>query len=817
MKYQNLINQMTLEEKAGLCSGKDYWHFKSVERLGVPEIMVSDGPHGLRKQAEKSEQPGIRGSVPAVCFPTAVTTASSWDQELIREMGEALGEECLKERVSVLLGPGVNIKRSPLCGRNFEYFSEDPYLAGKMGAAFVNGVQSKGIGTSLKHFAANNQEKRRMTVSAVADERTLREIYLAPFETVVKEAQPWTVMNAYNRLNGVYCAEHSWLLTDVLRGDWGYNGIVITDWGAENDRVEGLKAGQEVEMPSSGGINDKKIADAVRNGTLDEKILDEHVDKILDIIFRAKPALEKEHDYDANAHHELARKIAGQSMVLLKNDDNILPLKNNLNVAVIGEMARAPRYQGAGSSQINPIKIDSAFDALIEAGVNVTYAPGYDKRLDLPSNGLIDEACRVAENADVAVLFIGLTESYESEGYDRSHICLPESHGALVKAVAKVNPNIVVVLSGGSAVEMPWINDVKGVLNAFLGGEASGAAISDILTGKVNPSGKLSETYPLSLADTPCDKYFPGTPVTTEYRESIFVGYRYYDKAKKEVLFPFGFGLSYTEFKYSGLKLNKKKINDADELTVTFKVKNIGKIDGAEVAQIYVAPPESIIFKAKKELRAFKKVFLKAGEEKTVTVTLGKRAFAYYNVNINDWHVESGKYEILVGASSRDIKMKADVNVTSAVKAEVPDYRETAPCYYSANVQNVPNSEFKAVLGHEIPADSYAPGTKFNITNTLEDAKDTKWGGKVYKLFRAVAAKVGDAGTNMMTADMVAAVIVETPIRSFVTMSMGVFSEETANGLLQILNNEKPASGLGRIVKGFGSAVKNIKNLLDSI
>lgn len=812
MKHQDLINQMTLEEKAGFCSGADYWHFYSIDRLGIPKIMVTDGPHGLRKQVSEGGL-DVSDSVPAVCFPTAVTTSCSWDPDLLYEMGQALGDECRKEKVSVLLGPGVNIKRSPLCGRNFEYFSEDPYLAGKVGAAFVNGVQSRGIGTSLKHFAANNQEKRRMTVSTVADERTLREIYLAPFETTVREAQPWTIMNAYNRLNGVYCAENKWLLTDVLRGDWGYNGIVITDWGAENNRVDGLVAGQEVEMPSSNGYNNKKIVEAVRNGSLDEKVLDEHVDKVVDIILRAKETLGN-YTYDEIEHHELARKVAGQSMVLMKNDDNILPLKKDITVAVIGEMARSPRYQGAGSSKINPIKIDCAFDSLLEAGVKTIYAAGYDKRTDEVNDGLIKDACRLAEKADVAVLFIGLTDSYESEGYDRTHLRLPNSHNALVDAVSAVNPNTVVVLSGGSAVEMPWLSKVKGLLNAFLGGEASGEAIADILTGKVNPSGKLSETYPLALSDNACYKYFPGTEVTTEYRESIFVGYRYYDKAEKDVLFPFGYGLSYTEFKYSALKLNKKKMNDTDELTVTFKVKNVGKVDGAEVAQVYVAPPESDIFKAKKELKGFKKVFLKAGEETTVTITLDKRAFAYYNVNIHDWHVESGKYEILVGSSSRDILLQSAVNITSTVEAEVPNYRETAPCYYTADVKDVPDSQFEAVLGREIPAAHYAPDAKITITNSLEDAKNTKWGGKVYNLIRTVAAKIGSTGSGILTADMMAAVILETPIRSFITMSAGVFTEEMADGLLQILNNEKPGSGLGRIVKGLTKSIKNIKNLI---
>ncbi len=816
MKHQDLISKMTLEEKASLCSGKDFWHLKKLEKFNIPEIMVCDGPHGLRKQTGSQDNLGINGSEPATCFPTAATSACSWDPELLREMGGAIAQEALTQGVSVVLGPGVNIKRSPLCGRNFEYFSEDPLLAGEMGAAFINGVQEKGVGTSLKHFACNNQETRRMKVDSVVDERALHEIYLAPFETAVKKAQPWTIMSAYNRINGTFCSENPWLLTDVLRKGWGFQGLVVTDWGANNERVPGLIAGQNLEMPASGGLNDQKIVDAVRAGEVDEALLDERVDQILDLICRAEQTKAYTYACDYAANHQLARKIAGESMVLLKNEGGLLPLKAGQKVAVIGEMARSPRYQGAGSSLINPTRLDSAFDCLLEAGVSVLYAPGYNKTTDQPDDGLIQDACRTAAKADVTLLFIGLTDSYEAEGYDRLHMRLPANHNALVEAVSAATENVVVVLSGGAPVEMPWLGRVKGLLNGYLGGQAGGAAIADIITGRKNPSGKLAETYPLCLADTPSAKYFPGEQETTEYRESIFVGYRYYDRVKKPVQFPFGFGLSYTEFAYSNLRLGKKSIREGDALTVTFQVKNTGSVDGAEIAQVYVAAPESTVFKAPKELRGFAKVFLKAGEQKKVTVTLTERAFAYYNVNLHGWHVESGAYKVLVGASSRDIRLEGMVNVESAQPdAAAPDYRQTAPAYYTGEIQAIPAEQFEVLLGHPLPPAQRKKGEPLDLNCTLEDAKETPWGARLNKIVHTVTLKL--ANGNEETAQMLASLALQMPIRGFVGMSASMFTEDMAQGLLMILNGQNAPMGWKKIIVGFIRALTHLKEFLNSI
>lgn len=814
MKYAELIGKMTLNEKAEFCSGSDFWNLAANERLGIPSIMVTDGPHGMRKKKDKKEKGELLSSVPAVCYPTAATTSASWDPELLYEMGSALGDECLKEKVSVLLGPGINIKRSPLCGRNFEYFSEDPFLAGELAAAFINGVQDKGVGTSLKHFAANNQETRRMTVDAIIDERALREIYLAGFEKAVKQSKPWTIMNAYNRLNGHYCSENRWLLTDVLRNEWGFEGVVVTDWGAENDRVLGLLAGQELEMPSSYGLGNKKIIDAVQNGELDESILDESVDRLLQLIFRASENM-RSVDFDFEKSHQLARKIATQSMVLLKNEDNMLPLANNSRIAVVGEMARSPRYQGAGSSLINPVKLENAFDAFLDSGIGIIYSAGYNKNSDLPDANLISSAVNDVKNAEVVIVFVGLTDDYEAEGYDRTHIDLPESHNALIDALANVNKNIVVVLSGGSPVRMPWLPKVKAVLNGYLGGQAGGSAIVDLLLGKVNPSGKLAETYPLSLSDVPSTSCFPGSPVTVEYRESIYVGYRYFDKAEKQVEFPFGFGLSYTSFEYSGLKLSKKKIKDTDTLTVTFNVKNVGDREGAEIAQVYISDVDSTVFRPKKELKGFKKVFLLPNEQKTVEIILDKRSFAYYNVAMHDWHVESGEFKVLVGSSSRDIKLDATVNVESTQKdALVPDYKATAKCYYTADVLDVSDNEFENLLGREIPQSQRDPNAPITINSTLEDAKDTPTGKAIIKVIEGVLRSISKGGSNE---NMMKAMALQIPIRSFVSMSAGVFSQDMADGLISILNGGNVPKGVGKIIMGLVNAVKNIKGLLNAI
>lgn len=812
MKHQDLLNKMTLEEKVALCSGKDFWTLKGIARLGIPEITLTDGPHGLRKKNPNSNKASLLDSVPATCFPTAATTACSWDEELLFEMGEAMAEECLAEKVSVILGPGVNIKRSPLCGRNFEYFSEDPLLAGKMAAALIRGIQSKNVGASLKHFAANSQEKKRMTIDSIIDERALRETYLTAFEIAVKESQPWTVMNAYNKLNGTYCSDNGYLQNTILRDEWGFEGLVVSDWGAVNDRVTGMINGNDLEMPTSGGYNDAKVCKAVREGRMPIEKVDTCADRLLDLIIKSKAALTNT-CYDKNAHHELASKICANSIVLLKNENNTLPLKKEQTIAVIGEMARCPRYQGAGSSKITPTRLDDAFDALLKKGYKLNFAPGYNKKKQELNEIMLKDACIVASRADSVLLFIGLTEEYESEGYDRTTLELPPSHVKLLDEILKVNENVTVVLYGGSPVTVPQLDKIKALVNGYLGGQAGGSALAEILSGDVNPSGKLAETYPLCLEDTPCSRDYPATGLTSEHRESVFVGYRYYDSAKKDVLFPFGFGLSYTAFKYSKLKLSKKKIKDTDELTLSFNVKNIGGVDGAEIAQIYVKDVESTAFRPEKELRAFKKIALKAGEEKTVELTLSKRAFAFYNTSINDWHVESGEFEILVGASSRDIRLNATVFVQSTVDAEIPDYRETAPCYYEGRADKASAEEFEAILGRKLPPSKRHSTSKLTLLNTLGDAIDTKWGKVINNLISKVFFNASD-DTSMKMMEMI---VLDVPIRNFITMASGVFNEEMANGLLMILNNEKPAFGLGKILAGLAGAIKNIPGLLKSI
>ena len=804
MKHADIVGKMSLEQKAKFVSGCDYWHLEEAPELGLPKINITDGPHGLRKQnPEKKSGDGIGlgNSVPTTCFPPAATSACSWDEELLRQEGEALAEECIQEKVSVILGPGTNIKRSPVCGRNFEYFSEDPLLAGKMSASLINGCQSKGVGNSLKHFACNSQEAFRMVVNEVIDERTIRETYLPAFEIAVKESQPWTVMNSYNRINGVYASQNKWLQQDVLRGEWGFKGLIVTDWGASVDRIPGLENGTDLEMPSSGTLNTQRIIEAVKNGTLDIKVLDERVDTVVDLIIKSKPNLEKDYKYDKEAHHALARKVAEGSMTLLKNDGGILPLKEGQKIAVIGELAKAPRFQGAGSSVINATKLDNAYDCLAALGADVTYAAGYEKGKDVVNDALVSEAVNAAKAADVAVVFVGLTEEFEGEGYDRININMPGCHNDLVFKVAAANENTVVVLAGGSVVYIPWLGEVKALLNSGLGGQAGGAAVANILTGKVNPSGKTAETYPLCFEDNPTYGNYPGGPVTSEHRESVYIGYRYYDKAKKDVLFPFGFGLSYTTFEYSDLKLSAASIKDTDTLTVSFKIKNTGSVDGAEIAEIYVADKESTIFRPEKELRAFKKVFLKAGEEKEVCVELGKRAFAYYNVNIGDWHVETGEFDILVGASSRDIKLSGTVNVESTVEAEVPDYRKTAPAYYTADINGMKGEQFAAVYGAELPSPEFDRNKKIDIYC---------W------MIEGIMSKMGSDANG--DGKMLAAMATQIPIRNFIAMSMGVFSPDMADGLLMILNDDKSSFvGFNKIFWRLGGALTRLPALLKSI
>lgn len=661
-----IIREMTLEEKAGMCSGKDFWHLKGVERLGIPEVMVSDGPHGLRKQAEEADHLGLNESIKAVCFPTACATACSFDRDLLEEMGERIGDECQAEDLSVILGPAVNIKRSPLCGRNFEYFSEDPYLASQMAAAHIKGVQSKNVGTSIKHFAANNQEHRRMSCSSEIDERTLREIYLAAFETAIKEAKPDTVMCSYNRINGEFASENHWLLTEVLRDQWGFEGYVMSDWGAVNDRVKGLKAGLELEMPGSGGNTDKEIVEAVKSGELEEAVLDRAVERILNIVFKFTDN-RQEGKFDLEEDHKLAAKIAGESMVLLKNE-GVLPLPaQGKKIAFIGKFAETPRFQGGGSSHINSFKTTSALEAAKEVA-EVTYAQGYDVKEDVIDQAMLDQAVETAKEADVAVIFAGLPDAFESEGYDRTHMRMPDCQNTLISEIAKVQENVVVVLHNGSPVEMPWADQVKGILEAYLCGQAVGQAEVDILFGKVNPSGKLAETIPYKLSDNPSYLNFPGDGQKVEYKEGVFVGYRYYDTKEMPVRYPFGYGLSYTTFEYSDLQLSSDKIKDTDKLKVTLKVKNTGNRAGKEIVQLYVADKTGAASRPVKELKNFVKVELQPQEEKTVEMELDKRSFAWYNTDIHDWYAASGEYEILAAASSRDIRLKKTVYVESTTE-----------------------------------------------------------------------------------------------------------------------------------------------------
>lgn len=667
---KKIISQMTLEEKAGLCSGHDFWRTKPIERLGIPSIMLADGPHGLRKQEGAADHLGINESVPSTCFPAEVTMASSWDRGLIEKVGKAIGEECQAQNVAIILGPGANIKRTPLCGRNFEYLSEDPYLSSEMAGNYIKGVQSQGVGTSLKHFAANNQEYRRLTINAVVDERTLREVYFASFESVVKQSLPWTVMAAYNKVNETYCSENEALLTSVLRGEWGFEGFVVSDWGAVNERVKGLKAGLELEMPSSNGVGDRKIVEAVKSGTLDEKVLDASVERMLKVIFKAVDSKKENASFEIEEHHKLAREVARECMVLLKNDDNILPLKKGGNIAVIGSFAANPRYQGGGSSHINPTKVDKPLDEIkVTAGIGskVIYAEGFDLKSDAVDEVLFAEAIQAAISTDAAIIFVGLPDRFESEGRDRNNLSIPVNQIKLIEAISEVQSNIIIVLSNGSPIEMPWLDKAKAVLEGYLGGQASGGAIADLLFGDANPCGKLAETFPIKLSDNPSFLNYPGEGDTVEYREGLFVGYRFYEKRELAPLFPFGYGLSYTTFEYTGMNLDKKDMLDTETLEVRVKVKNTGKVSGKEIIQLYVRDVESNVIRPLKELKGFEKVELMPEEEKTVSFMLDKRAFAYYNVQIKDWHVETGDFKILVGSSSKDIRLNEQVKVTSTV------------------------------------------------------------------------------------------------------------------------------------------------------
>ncbi|WMJ23516.1 glycoside hydrolase family 3 C-terminal domain-containing protein [Paludicola sp. MB14-C6] len=795
-KAKELVEQMTLSEKASLCSGKDFWHTKGIERLGVKSLMLTDGPYGLRKQDGDSDHLGINNSVPATCFPAGVSTACSFDRDLLYEMGVAIGEECIQENVGIVLGPAANIKRSPLCGRNFEYISEDPLVTGEMAASFIKGVQSQNVGTSLKHYLANNQEKARLVSNSVVDERALREIYLCGFEIAVKKTQPWTLMCAYNKINGIYASDNKRMMTDIPREEWGFKGAIVTDWGAMNNRVEAVKAGLDLEMPAFNDATDKQIIEAVQEGELDKALVDICAMRMTAIALQAKK--NKTKSYDANLHNELARRIARESAVLLKLGD-ALPANKKVNIALIGEFANTPRFQGAGSSRISPLRITSFIEALDTEKINYSFASGYKMDDDEPNDERIAEAVEVANKADVVFVFVGLPDRYESEGFDRTNLDMPKAHNKLVEKLAATGKKIVAVISTGGVVNIPWRDQVDSILLMNLCGQNSGYAAFDLLFGDYSPCGKLAETYPLSLADTPSINHF-GTTGNIEYRESIYVGYRYYDKAQKQVMYPFGYGLSYTAFSYSDLIVSEKNISNSDTLTVNVMVTNTGKMLGKEIVQLYVEAPESTIFKPISELRDFAKVELQPNESKTISFTLDSRAFAYYNVNIKDWFVESGVYTIGIGASSRDIRLSDTVTIKSNQNGEIPDYRNSAPLYYnliSTESYDVPKEQFKVIYGGEIPAEHNIK--PFTNNSTLGEIQ-SNWIGRI------VNKKVNKMIDEMFRSDsddlskMIKSMVSDMPLRQFALLTKGELSPQKVDGLVSLLN--------GHLLRGASSLRK---------
>ena len=698
MKNAEIIAKLNLEQKCALLSGETVFTTRGYKNAGIPSITLSDGPNGVRKQAGAADHLGLNPSVPATCFPTAATVACSWDPALGEQLGQAMGEEAAAQEVSVLLGPGLNTKRSPLCGRNFEYFSEDPYLSGKLAAAYVRGIQSNGIAACPKHFAVNSQELRRMASDSVVDERTLRELYLTGFEIVVKEAHPKTIMSSYNLVNGTYANENAHLLQDILRKDWGFDGAVVTDWGGSNDHALGVKNGSTLEMPAPGGDAVRELLKAVETGKISEADVDARLDELLTLVLDTHAAVENHsRSFDADAHHALARRAAAESVVLLKNDGDLLPLAAGASVAVIGDFAETPRYQGAGSSAVNSIKVDTFLDCLKDSGLHsVGFAAGFDRQ-GKPDDAKKAEAVALAKKADTVLLCLGLDEIKESEGLDRADMKLADNQIELLQAVQQANPNTVVIVSAGASLETPWLAHCRALVYGALGGQAGAGAMVDVLTGKINPSGKLAETWANAHADTPAKDNFAGAGRTVQYREGLYVGYRYYQTAGVPVAFPFGYGLSYTSFAYSDLK--------ADARSVTLTVTNTGSRAGAEIVQVYAAKPDAQIFRPAQELKAFTKIWLEAGESKTVTLPLDDKAFRYWNTKTDSWEIEDGTYELRVGASSADIRLTAAVEV-NGTSAPNPYAGKALPHYTSGKVQRVPDDEWETLLGHPIPADT---------------------------------------------------------------------------------------------------------------
>ena len=791
MKHKDIVSAMTLIEKAAIVGGQGEWQTWPIPRLNIPSMYCSDGPHGIRKQAGAGDHLGLNESLKATCFPTAATVANSWDVELGEKIGQALGEEAMAEDVHILLGPGINMKRSPLCGRNFEYFSEDPYLAGKMASAYVRGIQSKGVRSCIKHFAVNSQEERRMAMDAVVDERTLREIYLTAFEIAVKEGGAKALMTSYNEVNGEYANENRHLLIDILRGEWGYDGMVVTDWGGSNDHVKGIKCRSNLEMPNPGLDSARQVLQAIESGTLTRKELDICVDDLLDAILETTKAAEGHStEFDVEGHHALARQAASQCAVLLKNEGKILPLAAGTKVAVIGDFAFVPRYQGAGSSMVNTTKLES-FNEIAAAGSDleiVASSRGYQRNGD-PDEALKNEAVEAAGQADVVLYFLGLDEMSESEGLDRQHMRIPKVQIEVLEAIAAANPNIVGILSGGSSFEMEWDVKLRAVLHGYLTGQAGGGAIYDLVTGKVNPSGKLAETYPIAYVDTPAFNYYPAKERTSEYREGIYIGYRYYDTAHIPVRYPFGFGLSYTNFEYSDLR--------ADENGASFNITNTGKVDGAEVAQLYVSLPGAKVFRPAKELKGFAKVFLKAGETKTIRIPFNDMTFRYYNTASNTWAVEGGKYRIQAGASSADIRLTADLEIASSGEGSPYDPKKV-PAYYSGDITRVPDGQFETLLGRKIPDGSWTRTLTENDAICQLRYSRSLLCRIAYGVLERKKKKAEAAGKP----DLNVLFIYNMPFRAIGKMTGGAVSQDMVKGMVKVVNGHF-WSGMKDVISGY--------------
>ena len=787
-----LLKELTLEEKCALLSGAETFKTRGMPEHGIPQIWLSDGPHGLRKQAGESDHLGLNPSVPATCFPTASAVANSWDAALGEEIGAALGEEAAAQEVSVVLGPGLNMKRNPLCGRSFEYFSEDPYLAGKLAAGYIRGIQSKGVAACPKHFAVNSQETRRMASDSIVDERTLREIYLTGFEIAVKEGHPRSIMSSYNLVNGTYANENKHLLMEILRGEWGFDGAVITDWGGSNDHALGVKIGSTLEMPAPGGDSVRELLAAVESGKISESDIDARLSELLPLVFDTKAALDAApREFDAAAHHALARRAAEESLVLLKNEGSLLPLAAGSKVAVIGDFAKNPRYQGAGSSMVNSTQVDVLLDKLIDSELNVIgYQQGFDRH-GKPDAALQKSACELATQADTVVLCMGLDEIAESEGLDRSNLRLAQNQVDLLQAVAAVNPKIVVVLYSGSVVETPWLDNCQALLYAALGGQAGAGAVANALTGKVNPCGKLAETWPLTYADVPSAADFATRRKTVEYREGLYIGYRYFTTAEKAVRFPFGYGMSYTTFAYSDMA--------ADEQGVSLTVTNTGSVAGTEIVQLYVAKKNSDLFRPAKELKGFARVTLAPGEKQRITITLDDKAFRFWNVKANRWEIEGGEYELLVGASVEDIRLceKISVHGTAAVH---PYEDRDLDCYYKGDVLHVSDADFEKLLGHPIPNGK----TKIDRNLTLGELNHAR--SPLGWLVWLVLTILLDASYKRGKPDLNILFQYNMPLRALAKMTNGAISMGMVDGIVMELQGFW-VLGLVRVIY---EAIKNV-------